>query len=315
MSGTDMSQDNNQNSKPDELAQERARLSILQDRISAHQDALAEKERANQLKAQDLIQREHRLSENETILKREQSLFREQHKTRKQLQSKRSSLVAPILLIACVAAGYFAFENLDHQRTYFKQVKAASANVDKLARVLGITQQKMVKASSELEQKKLELEQAKELVMNLLGNSQNIEIDAQQTSRQQNLIQTLLIQSEAPSNYVEPQSKQAPKTSYEKLYTQLNEAGSTGTIGSAQQVDELHGIKRTLNENARQLSESIDVLAEREKLIESLKQNVATLSEELTSLKESYRVLQNESQDLDPLATTSKVENEPTKAQ
>jgi hypothetical protein len=315
MSSTDMSQDNNQKSKQDELAQERARLSILQDRISAHQDALAEKERANQLKAQDLIHREHRLAENETILKREQSLFREQHKTRKQLQSKRSSLVAPILLIACVAAGYFAFENLDQQRTYFKQVKAASANVDKLARVLGITQQKMVKASSELEQKKLELEQAKELVMNLLGNSQSIEIEAQQTSRQQDLIQTLLIQSQAPNNYVEALSKQTPKTSYEKLYAQLNQAGSAGSIGSAQQVDELHGIKRTLNENARQLSESIDVLAEREKLIGSLKQNVAMLSEELSSLKESYRILQNESQALDPLAATPKVENESTKTQ
>ncbi len=278
------------------LAQEKEQLSKLRSRISEHQQIVADKERANQLKAQDLIQREQRLAENEALLKREQGLFREQHQTRTQIQSKRGSLVAPILLIACVAAGYFAFENINDQRQYFKQVKAASANVDRLSRVLGITQQKMVKASSELDKKRIELEHAKQLVMSMLENTKNIEIKEQVTSSEQGLLETLLLQSKAPENYVEPRSKPTPKVSYEKLFAQLNNAGSVSAIDPTQQTDELQGIKRTLTENATQLEDSIGGLAEREKLIENLKQNVAALSQELASLKQSYSVLQSESQ-------------------
>lgn len=127
------------------------------ERISELQKHVAERERATQNKAKELLAREQQLAEQQLILEKREQIFEAQRHSRRLARRNRASLIAPLLLITCVAAGYFAFEQIDQQRQYFQQVKAAEAHVDKLSRVLSITQERMVLNTSTIEERNAQL--------------------------------------------------------------------------------------------------------------------------------------------------------------
>jgi hypothetical protein len=127
------------------------------ERITALQQHVAERERATQNKAKELLAREQQLAEQQLLLEKREQVFEAQRHRQRMAKRNRASLIAPLLLITCVAAGYFAYEQIDQQRQYFQQIKAAEAHVDKLARVLSITQERMVSNTSTIEERNAQL--------------------------------------------------------------------------------------------------------------------------------------------------------------
>ena len=127
------------------------------ERITALQQHVAERERATQNKAKELLAREQQLAEQQLLLEKREQIFEAQRHRQRMAKRNRASLIAPLLLITCVAAGYFAYEQIDQQRQYFQQVKAAEAHVDKLSRVLSITQERMVSNTSTIEERNAQL--------------------------------------------------------------------------------------------------------------------------------------------------------------
>lgn len=127
------------------------------ERISALQQHVAERERATQNKAKELLAREQQLAEQLLLLEKREQIFEAQRHRQRMAKRNRASLIAPLLLITCVAAGYFAYEQIDQQRQYFQQMKAAEAHVDKLSRVLSITQERMVSNTGTIEERNAQL--------------------------------------------------------------------------------------------------------------------------------------------------------------
>lgn len=128
-----------------------------QSRISSLQQEVAERERSIQNKTKELIKREYSVDERESLLAKREQILQAQQQRRRLARRNKASLIAPILLITCVIAGYFAYEQINQQRQYFKQVKAAQAHVDKLTRVLNLTQARMVDSGQEVKLRTAEL--------------------------------------------------------------------------------------------------------------------------------------------------------------
>lgn len=108
----------------------------LEKRLEQHQQALAEQERANQIKAQDLLRRERQFEDDKQALQAELKLLQRTQARNKKASQRRNQLILPILLISAIAAGVFAFDNLAKQERYAAQVNKASDNIDKLTKLL-----------------------------------------------------------------------------------------------------------------------------------------------------------------------------------
>jgi len=127
-------------------------------RLSTLQQEVGERDRANQKKAKELREREAELNQlAKSIQQRELVLERTQEKARRAAKL-RTSLITPLLLICCIAAGYLVYEQLNKQRLYFNQMKHAEEHVDKIARVLNITNQRATDANIGLSLRGQELE-------------------------------------------------------------------------------------------------------------------------------------------------------------
>lgn len=142
-------------------------------RISALQRSVADQERANQHKSKELMEREQRLEEQEVLLVKRESIFQAQREQRRLAKRNRASLIAPVLLITCCIAGYLAYEQISQQRQYFEQVKTAQKHVDKLTRVLSLTQARMVNSHSDIALVESELKAAQEQIALLESELQN----------------------------------------------------------------------------------------------------------------------------------------------
>ena len=143
------------------LVQREQQQADTQERLSKHQHQVADQERANRLKTKELMLREQKLDDEKRVLHQEQRAVDNAKQQAASAGQQRSALVIPLLLIVCIVAGFYAFNHIEQQEKYFKQVTAASENIDKLARILSFTQDEVVMATSQLSTKKVELERTK----------------------------------------------------------------------------------------------------------------------------------------------------------
>ncbi|MDX1453303.1 MAG: hypothetical protein R3183_12160 [Oleiphilaceae bacterium] len=144
-------------------------------RFQSHQQQVADKERANQKKNQELLQRERKLNEDLRHLTQQQQLVVQQQQQLEERQKRRSLLVLPTLLLVCVIAGYTAYVHFNQQQSALKQATAASQNIDKLASVLNMTQEEVLRASNKLANKRSELEKTKSMLSELRNTSDRLQ--------------------------------------------------------------------------------------------------------------------------------------------
>ena len=164
--------------KEDALKRQANQQQRTDSRLKAHQDSVAKKERANQFKTQDLIKRERKLQEDSTLLQRERETF---SASQEAAASRRSSSITllPVLLVACIFGGYFAYQQLEKRSFHYNQIASASKNIDKLANILSLTQDEVLTQSTALEIKKGELDKTKDMLFDLKQSSDQLRREIQ----------------------------------------------------------------------------------------------------------------------------------------
>lgn len=136
-------------------------------RISKLQEEVAVSERANQNKSKELMSREQRLNEREALLEMRVKVIEAEKEQRERIKRQRDSFVVPFLLLVCIGAGYFAYKQVSQNQMYFEQVQTAQQHVDKLTRVLNLTQSKVISSNSTIQLRNAELEQTQKQLSEL----------------------------------------------------------------------------------------------------------------------------------------------------
>jgi len=149
-------------------------------RIKEHQKSVAEKERANQLKSQSLIDRESKYKEESFLLNQERQSLLDAQQTIERTRQKPFVLIMPFLLFACIVAGYFSYEQLNTKEQYFEQVTAAAENIDKLAVLLSSSQDDALTASNELQNKQKELVKTRAMLLDLRATTDQLQLEVTQ---------------------------------------------------------------------------------------------------------------------------------------
>lgn len=177
-------------------------------RMMAHQEEVAQKERANRLKAQELVKREQKLDDEKRILERESaSLLIRQN----EMNAKKRGIniiILPVLLVVCIVGGYLTFDYMNQQKAQYNQIALASKNIDKLANILNMTQEQVMDKSSALQNKKVELDKTKTMLVDLKSTSDQLQTE---------------ITKLKDNNQATETEKQALSTSADILASQLSE--------------------------------------------------------------------------------------------
>lgn len=172
-----------------------------QRRLAEHQQQVADQERANSIKARELMQREQKLKDEQALLEQERNMIQGAQEAIRSSRRQRSVLILPLLLITAVGAGLFAYENLEQQKRYFDQVTQASKSIDRLSQVLSLTQDEVVLTSGKLSNKQMELERTKEMLAELRATTDQLQIEiAQLKGHNEDAIEGKLALTESAGN-------------------------------------------------------------------------------------------------------------------
>jgi hypothetical protein len=154
-------------------------------RIKEHQKSVAEKERANQLKSQSLIDRESKYQEESFLLNQERQSLLDAQQAAQRVRQKPFVLLMPFLLFACIVAGYFSYEQLNTKEHYFGQVTVAAENIDKLAGLLSSSQHDVLAASNALKKKQQELVKTRAMLADLRTTTDQLQLEVKQLKSSQ----------------------------------------------------------------------------------------------------------------------------------
>jgi len=231
----------------------------LQQHRAEHQQQVADQERANRIKAQDLIQREQRLEDERRMVLQERQMLTNTQTTLKASRQKTTALMLPLFLVAAIAAGLFAFNHIEQQEKYFNQVATASKNIDALAKILSVTQDEVVIATSQLSTKQFELERTKSMLEELKDTTDKLQMEIFQlkgdTSSSAEEKSALTISADNLSE------------KFAALKAQLEDKYLSDDINEAFIEYQENGLKRAHDQLAQQAS----LLAEKDQLIATLK--------------------------------------------
>lgn len=165
------------NLKEDSLLRQAEQQALTEKRLNQHQKEVAERERANRYKAQELTQREQKLEQQQQLQEQEALSLAKRQQELAIKQRKNQFYLVPILLVICIAGGYFAFDYLEQQKAQFNQIAQASKNIDKLAAILNMTQEQVIDKSNDLQSKKQELDKTKTMLVDLKTASDQLQAE------------------------------------------------------------------------------------------------------------------------------------------
>ena len=265
-------------------------------RLITHQEDVAQKERANRLKAQELVKREHKLADEKCLLDKEnESLLIRQN----EMNAKKKSMgiiVLPLLLIVCVIGGYLAFDYMSQQKIQYNQIALASKNIDKLANILNMTQEQVMDKSSALQNKKVELDKTKSMLVDLKSTSDQLQTEIIKLKDTSQASQT---EKEALSS-----SADILVLQLSELKTQLDDNYLTIDINEAlidYQEHDIETFKTSLAEYKKKLDLKEGSLNEQQAkqdslnaLLASSKAHNKTLSVQLKEMQQSLKDIQSQ---------------------
>ncbi len=251
---------------PNETPSNQEGSSSVHQRLAGQQQQVADQERANRIKAQDLIQREQRLEDERRMILQERKMLNNTQMTLKASRQKTTALMLPLFLVAAIAAGLFAFNHIEQQEKYFNQVANASKNIDALAKILSVTQDEVVIATSQLSTKQFELERTKGMLNELKDTTDNLQMeifklkgDTSSTAEEKS---ALTISADNLSE------------KFAILKAQLEDKYLSDDINEVYIEFQENDLKKT----HQQLDQQAAMLAEKDRLIETLKASQAKAS-------------------------------------
>lgn len=236
----------------------------VQQRFQEHQKQVADQERANRIKAQNLIQRERKLEDEQRILQQERKMLEHTHLSLKSSRRRRSAFMLPLLLVAAIAAGMLAYRNIEQQQKYFDQVTTASKNIDTLAKLLSVTQDEVVLATSSLSTKQVELERTKSMLDDLKSTTDQLYLEIRQLKG---------------DSYETAEDKSALFLSADNLSEQL--ATLKAQLEDKYLTNDINEVYIEYQENdlrkaRQQIQDQEDMLARKDAQIESLRSHLVT---------------------------------------
>ncbi len=268
--------------KEEALQRQAEQQQSIEARLKATQDDVSETERANRFKAKELMEREQKIKDETRLLKQEREAMLAAERRIGSRKQNRSSLLVPILLAACIGAGYVAFDHFNTNERYFEQMATASRNIDKLANALNMTQDEVLTRAEQLTAKKTELERTKAMLAEL----------KQTTDRLQSEINLLKNDRQTtPAEHQSlTQSAQTLSTQLAELKEQLEDKYLTIDINEAfidYQENDLRKLNLALKAQSESNAMKERMLDDREATINELKDANTALVEELEALKAS----------------------------
>ncbi len=273
--------------KEDALERRVQQQANTEERLKAHQERVAEKERANQKKAQELIQRERKLNDDSLEVERQLLTVRRQRDNLEARQKQRSVLVLPLLLFICVAAGYASYLHFTHKQSALEQVTSATQNIDKLASVLNMTQEEVLRATNRLANKRNELEKTKSMLGEVRATSEQLQQEI--TDLRGNQAATLA-EKEALSQSANTLAKQLAdlrsQLEDEYLTIDINEAFIEYQESDLQQLEQLMAhYKNELATRDREIARQQDLLSALEAQLATRHRSIGTLQARARNLQ------------------------------
>ncbi len=284
------------NLREDSLNRQAEQQTLTEKRLNTHQKEVAEKERSNRLKAQELTLREQKLLEDQQLLEQESLSLANRQVELASRQKKSQLFFLPLLLSVCIAGGYLAYDYVSQQKLHYALISQASKNIDKLANLLNITQDQVIDKSNDLLSKKLELDKTKQMLLELKTTSDRLyeEINKFESN-------PLTASGEKTTLSVSAETLAAQLAS---LRTQLEDNYLTIDINEAyidHQENDLNIFKTALAAHQKKLAQKEGSIQEQqvkqallEELLQSSKTQNQQLSKQLDALNNSLKELQRE---------------------
>lgn len=282
--------------KEDALARQAHHQTRTEKRLSSHQEEVAQKERANRLKAQELNKREQKLEEDALLLKKESASLATRQS---ELEAKRKNanfIILPVLLIVCIVGGYFAYDHMQQQQVQYNQIANASKNIGKLAGILNMTQEEVIDKTSALQNKKLELDKTKTMLVDLKSTSDQLQTEITKLKDTQEHSES---EKDALSSSADILASQLAS-----LKTQLEDNYLTIDINEAfidYQENDLKVFEAALSDYQKKLAMKEGSLTEHqarqillEQLLASSKQQNNKLSKQLDEMNRSLKDIQSQ---------------------
>lgn len=282
--------------KEEALARQAQTQSRTEKRISSHQEEVAQKERANRLKAQELSKREQKVEEDLLLIKRESASLMSRQS---ELEAKRKNanfILLPLLLLICIVGGYLAYDFVNQQKIQYSQIANASKNIDKLAGILNMTQEEVLDKTSALQNKKIELDKTKTMLVDLKTTSDQLQTEITKLKDTQN--------SNLDEKHALTSSADMLAAQLSSLKTQLEDNYLTIDINEAfidYQENDLKVFKAALNDYQKQLAQKDGTLNEQqakqlvlEELLSSSKDQNNLLSSKLDEVNSSLEEIKNQ---------------------
>jgi len=258
-------------------------------RIKEHQKSVAEKERANQLKSQSLIDRESKYKEESFLLNQERQSLLDVQQTVERKRQKPFVLIMPFLLLACVVAGYFAYEQLNTKEHHFEQVTAAADNIDKLAGLLSSSQENAQTASNELQNKQKELVKTRAMLVDLRMTTDQLQ---QEVTQLKSPSDPSVLGDTALASFIITLSDQLAI-----LKAQLEENYLTNDVNEAYieyQEKDLNTVKAQQQNLQASIENKEQLLLEQDTKAAELSTNLETMQQQLQTLKVRNKELESQ---------------------
>ena len=260
-----------------------------------------EQERANQLKEQDLVNRERKLEDESQRLSQERLAYLEVQRRFAEVRGRNIRILMMVFVVVAIGAGYFAFNYMDKKERYFEQIVLASKNIDKLTKVLSLTQDEVLSSSSALVDKKNQLKVTKTMLTDLKTATEQLHQEINQMKNSQ-------ANSEAERNALLT-SAQALSSQLKNLKVQLEDNDLTNDINEAfiaYQENDLRNFQKTLAEHYESIQskeQSLEqkqsqllaleqTLAQKDQKIAELTHHISELNTSLTQVQDKYQASQ-----------------------
>ena len=282
--------------KEDALSRQAQLQLRTETRLTQNQEEVAQKERANRLKAQELSKREQKLEQDRGLIKKESESLTSRLQDLEAKKKNTSLFLLPVLLIVCVIGGYLAFDYMDQQERQYNQIALASKNIDKLANILNMTQEEMLDKSTALHNKKAELDKTKTMLIGLKTTSDQLQDEITKLKSNQLTPET--------EQSVLSDSAQTLASQLLDLKTQLDDNYLTLDVNEAfidYQEHDIETFKEALATYKKQLEQKEGSLSEHkikqtllEKHLVSSKEQNNKLSSQLSEMNISLKEIQSQ---------------------
>lgn len=285
--------------KEDALNRQAQTQTSTEKRLSAHQEKVAQTERANRLKAQELVKREQKLEDEQRLLEQESESLSLRHTKMAERKRNVSLVLLPTCLIICIVGGYLTFDFMTQQKIQHHQIALASKNIDKLANILNMTQEQVIHKSSTLQNKKIELDKTKTMLVDLKSTSDQLQTEIIKLKDDQH---TSSVEKDALSSSAETLISQLSA-----LNAQLEDNYLTIDINEAlidYQEHDIKVFKDALADHQQKLKQKEEHLNEQHakhtllnELLSSSKQQNKALSAQLREMNTSLKTIQKQLKD------------------